>query len=185
MKGNPRSSGYERDNNDWYVEPMAATHALFGVETFVGSIHDPACGGGNIPSVAMARGYPATGADIVDRGCGARAQDFLFDDGTYDNIITNPPFKEATEFARRGLRQLASDQGTVAILQRLSWLEGRSRYERLFSHGHLHALHVFSNRISMPPGGSDVPATGGSVAYAWFVFRRWPVANFRMGWITG
>lgn len=168
MTGNARSSGYERNANDWYTEPPRAVMALFSAERFEGSIHDPACGGGNIPRVAAECGYPSTGSDLVDRGFGP-VQDFLTDGRGYDNIVSNPPFNLAVNFT---LHALMHAKGKVAILQRLSWLEGSARHNRLFRPGYLRRILVFSGRISMPPGGADVPAKNGSVAYAWYVFER-------------
>lgn len=168
MKGNARSSGYVRNTNDYYVEPPHAVSALLRTEGFSGAIHDPACGGGNIPRTAAAAGFTSTGADLVDRGFG-EVRDFLQDAGRYENVVTNPPFDLAVAFTLKAL-ELAS--GKVAVLQRLSWLEGAARHDSLFQPGYLRRVWVFSKRISMPPGGVDVPAKGGAVAFAWFVFER-------------
>lgn len=172
MKGNARSSGYERQVNDWYVEPRRAIDALLDVEAFEGMIWDPACGGGNIPKACAARGLNAFGTDLVDRGYGVVPQNFLDETNCsteVNSIVTNPPFHLAVEFALRGLL-VASDR--VCILQRLTWLEGTKRHARLFSKSHLMRVWQFRSRISMPPGDSDAPASGGSVAFAWFVFSR-------------
>lgn len=178
-KGNARSSGYERNTNDYYVEPPRAVEALLNVERFSGGIHDPACGGGNIPRVVRSKGYQATGADIVDRGFG-EVRDFLTDDRRYENIVTNPPFNLAVMFA---LHALDHTSGKVAILQRLSWLEGTNRHRLLFATGKLHRIWAFSGRISMPPGGTDIPAKNGSVAFAWFVFGQQAVPSPTLGWL--
>ena len=49
-------------------------------------------------------GYKVRSSDIVDR-CGNEVYDFLSDDNKRWNgdIITNPPFKYATEFVRKAL----------------------------------------------------------------------------------
>ena len=67
-RGNPRSSGYERAANDWYREPAWLVDALLEHELFVGTIWDPACGGGTIPGRCKAWGYDTMASDIVDRG---------------------------------------------------------------------------------------------------------------------
>lgn len=180
-KGNARSSGYEILSENWYVEPAAAVEALLRVEPFFGSIHDPACGGGNIPRVCRAAGYDATGADLVDRG-GGEVRNFLTDTREYDNIVSNPPFSIATEFTLNALR--AAPKGKVCILQRLAWLEGRARHGALFAPGYLHRVWAFSDRISMPPGGQGIQAKGGAVAFAWFVFRRVHAPLPTLGWIV-
>lgn len=181
-KGNARSSGYERQANDWYVEPRRAVDALLDAETFSGIIVDPACGSGNIPEACLARGLVALGGDIVDRGWSATfVRDFLSPGGLpCDTIISNPPFALAVEFAVKALT-LASDR--VAILQRTTWLEGERRYQALFSQGHLMRVWQFRSRISMPPGDSDALAQGGSVAFAWFVFSRDHNGAATLGWL--
>ena len=108
--------------------------------------------------------------------------DFLGDhpaDYLYTNIVTNPPFGVATEFLLRAL-PLATDK--VCILQRLAWLEGKAR-RTIFESTPLARVWVFSSRISMPPGGSDQPARGGSVAFAWYVWQRGHVGPPTLGWL--
>jgi hypothetical protein len=180
-QGNPRGSGYERAADDWYREPRWAIDALLGVETFDGVVWDPACGLGNIPDACRARGYTAVGTDVVQRGAADMVLDFL---GTVaqaaDNIVTNPPFGISQQFA---LKALGLVTGKVCILQHTTWLEGQSRYEALWSKGHLARVWQFSRRVSMPPGGSDVPARGGSKAFAWFVFDPSHKGPFTGGWL--
>ena len=185
-KGHARSSGYDRAANDWYVEPAHAVDALLDVEAFDGEVWDPACGSGNIPTTCGARGIRAVGSDIADRGYGVTGSDFLSLDfrtsfmPAAHHIITNPPFSLAMEFALRGLRCVP---GKVCILQRTVWLEGERRHRELFSKGHLARVWQFRKRISMPPGGADVPAQGGSVAFAWFVFCHDHQGPWAGGWL--
>lgn len=189
VKGNPRGSGYERQAQDWYVEPRRAIDELLDVETFRGLISDPACGGGNIVQACLDRGLPAIGSDIVDRGWRSpklagddpQLRDFLEQRATSAmNIITNPPFNLAVEFALHAMELV---EGKVCILQRTTWLEGERRYQALFSKGHLMRVWQFRSRISMPPGDSTSPAVGGSVAFAWFVFSRAHNGPYHGGWL--
>ncbi len=184
IKGNPRGSGYVRNARDWYQEPARSVYALLDVEPFNGYTHDPACGAGNIPICFKERGLDAGGSDIVDRGYGNVEKDFLSSlwlhlDDPISNIVTNPPFGDATEFLLKSL-EIATDK--VCILQRLSWLEGKAR-RQIFENTNLARVWVFSGRISMPPGGSDQPAKGGSVAYSWFVWQRGHRGPPTLGWL--
>jgi len=185
-KGNARSSGYERQAQDWYREPRRAIDALLDVENFECGIWDPACGAGNIVQAALDRKIPAIGYDIVDRGFpGTHVYDFLglcSDGGAETNmaIVTNPPFNLAVEFA---LHALTLTREKVCILQRTTWLEGERRYRTLFSKGHLMRVWQFRSRISMPPGDSDAEPKGGSVSFAWFVFSRAHNGSFTGGWL--
>lgn len=187
IAGNPRGSGYKRASLDWYVEPRSATRALLNVERFEGICYDPACGSGNIVHTLRESGLPAFGSDIVDRGSGETSGvDFLSEDvGSNEqvacrNIICNPPFRTSLEFAKKALT-LANK---VAFIQRLAWLEGQKRSAFMES-SPLARIHVFRNRICMPPGEKkDLPAKGGFIAYAWFIWEHGHTGPATVHWIT-
>lgn len=183
-KGNARSSGYDRAANDWYVEPKRAVTELLDVETFHGGVWDPACGGGNIPTVCKARGIEAYGSDLIDRGYGLSPHDFLAHPRTnvftVPDIVCNPPFSLAVDFALTALDLMP---GKVCILQRTVWVEGERRYKKLFSRNQLMRIWQFRSRISMPPGQSTSPAEGGAVSFAWFVFQRSHCGVPAFGWL--
>lgn len=196
-KGNPRDSGYARNANDWYVEPAEAAHALIDAERFEGETLDPACGGGNIVRVFRARGLDAWGTDLVMRydqmetdgmprpmfGCTGDFTRPVPDEcySNVDNIVSNPPFKIAERFIVNGLKRA---RRKVALLQRLAFLEGQQR-AALFLSSPLARVHVFSYRISMPPGGvTGIEAKGGSVAFAWFVWEHGHQGPPTINWLT-
>lgn len=62
-------------------------------------------------------------------------EDFLKfnEDFQYDFIVSNPPYKIAKEFVLKGFK-VAKEQYQ---LLRVSFLEGKARYEDLFNLGHL------------------------------------------------
>ena len=184
MTGNSRHSGYERAAHEFYVEPPRATEALLDVETFGSPILDPCCGSGTIPKVCIGRGYSALASDIVDRGyLTSEPWDFLQDADQFSvpvgGIICNVPFSLGVAVTLRALSMAPK----VAILQRTTWLEGEGRYQKLFRVGFLARVWQFRSRISMPPGGTDVPAKGGSVAYSWFVFESRHSGAPQLGWL--
>ncbi len=181
-RGNSRASGYERNANDWYVEPPWIVHALLDAEPFGGDdappIWDPACGRGTIPRIANERGMIGFGSDLVDRGYSRFSlgtMDFLTCARRTDNhIVSNPPYGILQEFVDHALTLTT---GKVAVLARLAWLEGISRRE--WFHGtNLSRVLVSSARVCCPPG-EIAPAfdatkwpTGGAIAYAWFIWGR-------------
>jgi hypothetical protein len=171
LPGKLRSEhAHERWSNDWYVEPPDCVHALFDAVQFIGSIHDPCCGGGTIPKVAMQNGYLATGSDIQYRGFPVeKVQDFLTDYTLRDNIVSNPPYNMAEQmfshaclYARR----------KVAFVVRISFLAGQRRRDKLFSLCRPSEVLILSKRPSMPPGGTDIPAKGGTTDYIWLIHER-------------
>lgn len=182
MKGNPRSSGFERVANDWYAESPENVKALLEMESFPEPVWDPAAGGGNIPRALLDVGYTqVVASDKVARGCGLTMDFLSCREPLFEalSIVSNPPFSLAAEFVIHGLTLVEK----VAVLQRTVWLEGERRYQSLFSKGHLARVWQFRSRVSMPPGGSETPAQNGSVAYAWFLFDRTHSGPFEGGWL--
>lgn len=174
-----RASGYDRVANDWYVEPRWLVDALLDVERFDGVCWDPACGGGNIPKALAARGIAYHASDIADRGYGTTGVDFLSGAGRADHIISNPPYGIIEAWIEHAL---TCTTGKVAILARLALLEGQKR-KAFFARTPLARVWVSSRRASMPPGGSDLPASGGAIAYAWFVWEHGHTGQATLGWV--
>jgi hypothetical protein len=162
-------SGYGRLAADWYCEPPEFVHDLLDVEDFSGVTLDPCCGGGNIPRVFHARGLECLGSDIVYRGFGTVA-DFFANTTPVDNLVSNPPF----ELLKKGEfidHALSIARNKVAIIARLAFLEAECRRE-FFERVPLARVWISIGRVSMPPGGTNIPAKGGKTCYAWFVFEH-------------
>jgi hypothetical protein len=166
-----RASGYDRADADWYVEPASFVEAIVDAEGIaVPSLcWDPAAGCGTIPKVLRARGIECAASDIVDRGCpDCWIGDFFSEHhGTAEIIISNPPFGVLVEFVDRAL-DLASDR--VIVVARLAFLESIKRMN-FFRRTPIARVYVSGPRQSMPPGGVDMPAKGGSIAYGWYVWE--------------
>lgn len=176
-----KRSQYPRVVGDFYVEPRWAVDQLIGAETFTGTVHDPACGSGTIPSQFRSAGIPATGSDIVHREFGNGAVcDFFADATVRDNIVANPPYKLAEEFARHALRMAGYK---VALILPISFLESQRR-DDLYERFPPARVLIFARRPSMPPGvmpdgnetrdahGAVIQPTGkgGMTPFAWFVW---------------
>lgn len=174
------SSLWERERNDWYVEPEWCSARLFEDEKFEGLIHDPACGSGNIVKSARAASLDATGSDIVARSELCHwIEDFVQPDrlaSYHDNIVSNPPFKLCDDrknkrfpFVEQALKRATRK---VALLLPSSWLQGDHR-SRWLATTPLRRVYFISPRPSMPPG--QVIAAGekpgnGTTDYAWLVW---------------
>ena len=174
-----RASGYDRAASDWYVEPKSCVEALLDVETFEGQSWDPSCGSGNIPLTMRARGLSCWGSDIADRGFGMTGLSFFDATDRADNIVTNPPFGVIEPYIAHALMLTTKK---VAILARLALLEGQKRRE-LFARTPLARVWVSSTRLSMPPGGTNVAAKGGTIAFSLFVWVHGFVCKPTFGWL--
>ena len=188
MAGNPRGSGYERNADDWYVEPPAAVRGLMDAEPFTGHTWDPACGRGTIVRVVREYGLSAFGTDLVDRGFGGGGIDFMrHSPPAVANIICNPPYNIIGPWVTRSL---GATTKKVAILAPLTFLEGIKR-GAWFPTTPLSRVLVFSWRVNCPPGhlapDFDAPieawGKGGAKAYAWFVWDHDHVGEARVGFL--
>jgi hypothetical protein len=178
--GNPDSA--KRAAADFYTTPREAVEALLRVETFAGRFWEPACGTGNISKVLEENFEPVHvfSSDLVGRGFGVGEIDFLAVQAAErcDNVITNPPFALAQQFAERAL-QVARCK--VALLLRLQFLEGAKR-QAFFEQSPLARVWVFSRRISCHRGG-DETLRGGMMAHAWFIWDKSHIGAPSIGWI--
>ena len=155
--------GNNRIKDDFYPTPTNATLALLEREKFDGNIWEPACGDGAISKLLKQQGYEVYSTDLVDRGYGDAHFDFLNSHQKYDNIVTNPPFNIGTKFA---LHSLHCVNKKVALFQKLTFLEGKERRNKLYSLQMLKKVYIFSER----QGFGDYK--GGMLAFAWFVFDK-------------
>ena len=116
--------------NEFYPTPPEATRALLSVETFDGSIWEPACGEGAIAKELTAAGHTVVSTDLVDYGFGIPRVDFLKEiRPRARHIVTNPPYGSglADAFVIRSLDFARDTGGTVAMLLNLSSLAHRTR----------------------------------------------------------
>jgi hypothetical protein len=164
----------KREKDDFYATPDYAIDALLDREIFQGEIWEPACGDGAICKRLEKYGYTNVYAsDLVDRGYGDVNIDFMTRIRSTDNIITNPPFNIGTKFTLHALR-LA--QKKVAIFNKLTFLEGKERRDKLYCQNHLKNIYVFSERVGFKGGG-------GMLAFAWFVFDKEHNGKPTLEWI--
>lgn len=164
---------------DFYPTPAWATHALCEVESFTGTIWEPACGDGAMAEVLRARGHVVEASDLYDRGYGEPGVDFMTAERRVANVVTNPPYNSAEGFIAAALRQAESK---VAFLLRLAFLEGASRGAGLFKTNPPSRVHVFSERVTFAPAGVTL-SNGGTTAYAWFIWDREAEGPTVLSWI--
>ncbi len=158
--GNNRNK--DRIENDFYATPLDAINDLLDREKFIGNIWECACGDGAISKTLISEGYDVYSSDLIDRGFGVQ-EDFLKSNKKFDNIVTNPPFNLATEFTIHGLRSV---KNKMALLCKLSFLEGKKRSFSIFNQDKLKKVLVFSRRLSFEKNGKR----GGLMAFAWFIY---------------
>jgi hypothetical protein len=173
--------------NDLYESPPQAVHALLKAENLPAVIWEPACGPGSIVRVLRGFGRQVYATDLVDYESPDQDQsgwDFLSERQLpigVQAIVTNPPFKNASEFVAHALHLCPR----VVMLLRLAFLESTKRVP-ILDNGTLARVHVFRNRLPMMHrDGWTGPKVSNPTAFAWFVWdrdHRGPTTLHRLSW---
>ncbi|MGV3574010.1 MAG: hypothetical protein ACO1O4_02615 [Devosia sp.] len=153
---------------DYFPTPRWATFALLDNEKFSGDVWESACGDGAMSNVLQEAGLNVFSSDLYQRGFGEAGVDFLDNEITSENIITNPPYNSAEGFVQQGLKKSTKK---FALLLRLAFLEGANRNRSIFSTNPPARVWVFSERITFYPAGVEAKGSG-TTAYAWFVWDK-------------
>ena len=169
----------ERESQDYYATDPIAIDKLAAVYDIPHFVWEPACGQGHLSDRLMDLGHKVYSSDIADRGYGI-VQDFLdstlpqCEDPSDFCILTNPPFIRATEFVEHAMEILPNGAPAIMLLKTTA-LEGKGRWERLYSKGWLKAVYQFSERLLCAKNGDfeGMKAGGGGIqSYAWFIFAN-------------
>lgn len=164
-----RSFSMRKQNNDifdFYETPEWATLSILNRVLLSGSTLEPCSGHG-----AIARLIKCDASDIRtnDEVFGKKGVDlFSYQSNSYDNIITNPPFRIAQEVIQHSLKVARKK---VLMLLRLSFLESARRHD-FFKETPLKTVFIFSDRVTMYEAGAQKKNGSGVVAYAWFLWER-------------
>lgn len=178
----------ERQHEDYYATDPFAAELLLNVEEFLPDIWEPASGENHLADVFRRAGHNVRTTDIVQRTPTTEVLDFLSLDNQgswHGDIVTNPPYKWATEFIYRAL-QLVREGNKVAMFLKLQFLEGKER-KQLFRVHPPRTVYVSSSRIMCAKNGEfeKMKAGGGSaVAYAWFVWEKGYKGETIIKWIN-
>ena len=187
MLGASNHTDKEREVNDYYATDPKAAELLLEKESFSPLIWECACGEGHLAEVFKACGYEVFSSDIIDRGYGDnRHLDFLETEGIFQgDIITNPPYKFATEFCEHALN-IVGNGHKVAMFLKLQFLESNKR-RKLFDKYPPKTIWVSSNRLLCAKNAEfeAIKAGGGSaVAYAWFVWEKGYTGDTIVKWFN-
>jgi hypothetical protein len=162
---------FDRDRDDFYLEPRWVSQRLFDVEGFDrrAPLLDPCTGTGRIADAATHAGYNVITADIVDRGYpGCKIENFLARKSAPPSIVGNPPFGIVADFARHALEIGANKIALIFPTSRLNaahWLDDVP-FRRAW---------LLTPRPSMPSGAHVL--AGGKVGgdrrdFCWIILER-------------
>ena len=164
-----------REKDDFYATPPLAVKELMKLETFDKNIWEPCCGMNHITNVLKNNNYNVKTSDIIDRVNDGSVEiiDFLNYNGKYNgDIITNPPYKLATEFVYKSIETITYGH-KVAMFLKLTFLETKKRYE-LFKKYPPKVIYVASMRFGCSQTGefNSDGNTGSAIAYCWYIWEK-------------
>lgn len=172
--GSSHHTDKEREHHDYYATDPIAAELLLQQEEFY-NIWECASGENHLADVFKRHGHDVRTSDIVQRTPTTEVYDFLSMDNTSwrGDIVTNPPYRLATEFIYKAL-SIIREGNKVAMFLKLQFMEGKGR-KRLFTNFPPKVIYVSSSRINCAMNGNfeGLRTTGGSaVAYAWYVWEK-------------
>lgn len=162
-----------REENDFYATDPAALECALPLLKMCGlkqDVWEPACGQGHLSKVLVSHGYNVRSSDLIDRGYG-EVQDFLeCNEKWHGDILTNPPFKYASEFIKKAF-ELLDEGGKVFLFLKIQFLEGEKR-RKLFQQYPLKYLLVYSKRQRCFKAGEVLQINSPTTCFAWYVFQK-------------
>lgn len=181
----------EREQDDYYATDPVAVDKLLTVEQPNKFIWECACGGGHLSERLSEKGFNVFNTDIKNRGYAKQhfEVDFLAQEEKpfnfkYD-ILTNPPYKFAKEFVLKAL-ELLHDGCKCFMFLKLTFLEGKARFNELFKCTPPRCIYVFSERVLCAKNAEFqrmLDGGGSAVAYAWFVWEKGYNGKTEVSWI--
>ena len=160
-----RKEKTKRPESDFYSTPISLVWELLktGVLDGVKTILEPCCGEKAISNQLEARGYIVTSKDIKT------GNDFLLDEydyGSYDAIVTNPPFSLWTEIIEKAKKT----SPLVVAIGKTNFFGVHSRNNNDFWR-HLKEIYIFDRQVDyQSPFRQDGLFCVGCLVTAWFVW---------------
>ena len=186
--GSTNITGADRQKEDFYATEPLATVLLCEKEKFTPTVWECCVGKGHIAEVLRQQGYEVVCSDIVDRGYPqTQIMDFLsaktIGGGENRNdIVTNPPYKLATQFVKRAM-DISAVGVKVAMFLKIQFLESQERWE-LFKEYPIKTVYVATKRLNCARDGKFDEFESSAVCYAWFVWEKGYKGDTIIKWIN-
>lgn len=171
-----------RNENDYDATEPKALEELLKYEKFE-NVWECACGEGHLSEVLKKHNIHGRSSDLINRGYG-EVEDFLRSDvKEYDgDIVTNPPFKFATEFVMNALRTVKENH-KVAMLCRVQFIEGNQRYIKIFDKYPPQTIYTPVKRLNCARNGNFANSNN-AMMFAWFVWQKGNFNETKLKWIN-
>jgi hypothetical protein len=173
----------KREENDFYATNPEALELFLSEQTFgiANNVWECACGEGHLSKKLEEWKFKVKSSDLINRGYG-EVLDFLKFEGNWDgDILTNPPFKLADEFVKKGMSILKEGNKLILFLK-VQFLESESRY-KLFKKYPLKYMYIHSSRQQCCRNAEFEKYTATTQFYCWFVWEKGYVGETIIRWI--
>lgn len=177
----------EREPNDFYAtDPIAVDKLVWSIGFIPSVVWECACGTGCLSERLKQYCHGVVSTDAIYRGYG-KVKDFLLAKEMPSGcscIITNPPYKLATEFILHAL-SLLPEGGRCIMFLKTTFLEGEKRHRLLFSKYPPQRILQFSKRVLCAKNADfqKMRKVGSAVSYAWFVWEKGYKGETTITWI--
>lgn len=176
-----------REENDFYATHPDATKAFLDKLAKDGikldhNIWEPACGQGHISKVLEEYGHEVLSTDLINRGYGLGEIDFLSTNKDWHgDIMTNPPFKLATEFVRKAI-DIIHQGNRVLMFVKIQFLESEER-RKLFEEYPPEYVYVYSKRQQCSQNGDFENLKAKTQCYCWIIWNKHNIGDTIIRWI--
>lgn len=173
-----------RESNDFYATNPIAIDILFresilkDMDILYHSdvIWECAAGAGNLSDRLTELSFIVYATDLIDRGNNRVKPGVDFLQCTElpcdcNTILTNPPFKYATEFAQKAL-ELLPDGGYYIAFMNISYITGQKRYNSIYKNGNLKYFCPFVKRVPCYRNNNKEAHGSGLMDFAWYIFQK-------------
>ena len=147
------------------------------------NIWECACGEGNLSEALKKQGFNVYSTDLINRGYQDEQLDFLTSNKVWKgDIITNPPFKYATEFVLKALESVQMGS-KVAMFLKINYLSGKKRFNEIYSKYPPLKVYVFTGRIACSKNNNPEGFKNNAMDYVWMIWEKGQLAPTELKWI--
>ena len=188
IKGLGVNTEVDREADDFYSTDPNALRIFIeqlkrdGIEINK-KVWEPSCGQGHLSKVLAEHCNIVKSTYLIYRGFGSTTPvDFLESYSQWDgDILTNPPFKLAEDFVRKGM-ELLMEGNRLYLFLKIQFLEGKARHE-LFKQYPPKWVYVNSSRQSCYKDGDMSIKGNTTLCMCWFVFEKGWQGETILKWI--
>lgn len=172
---------HERAQHDYYATDPRAIEWLLKLDSF-SNVWECAAGGHMVDVLKEYEVFGQT-SDKYPQREDILQKDFLEEMGEWDgDIITNPPYKFASEFIKKSL-EIVPESRKVAMFVPIRYLASKSR-RKIFDEFPPYKVWVSSSRLVCAMNGDFENMTGSAVDYCWIIWHKGHKGETKLGWFN-